>query len=138
MQDITKIDKPFGLLDEETQSLLRTYAEAGGHMECYSSRGLWEYAVAPFFDNGVYRAKPTDTETEPQPKPKETRFTIEFYDGVTWVIDSPKDIDPIEFAVSFSRVLEKDDIISIRDKNGKTNAFRAKDVMRFTITGGEV
>lgn len=62
MTDLTKIDRPFGLLDEATQKALR---ECGGPWEYYGSCG-WEKSAnpekltfAPWF---VYRQKPQPRE----------------------------------------------------------------------------
>jgi hypothetical protein len=55
MIDLTKIEKPFGLLDKETQSALRGYK---GTIEVYGSKG-WVSADCPsFFPRCAYRAKP--------------------------------------------------------------------------------
>ncbi len=60
MTDLTKIEKPFGLLDEATQKALR---ECGGPWQ-YFGRDGWK--DAPFLDENtdyfVYRLKPTPRE----------------------------------------------------------------------------
>lgn len=65
MIDLTKIEKPFGLLDAETQQALRV---SGGPFQVYNSPGVWrdlsENGVS-FFRDTVYRVKPTP------PKPRE-------------------------------------------------------------------
>lgn len=53
MQDLTKIDKPFGLLDEETQMALKEY---DGAVEVYGSKG-WEPSGTTWYYHQTYRAK---------------------------------------------------------------------------------
>lgn len=62
MQDLTKIDKPFGLLDEATQKALREYE---GELEGFGERG-WEALTnhPGWLSYFTYRAKPQP----PQPR----------------------------------------------------------------------
>jgi hypothetical protein len=61
MIDLTKIEKPFGLLDAETQKAL---IECGGPWEMYDDYG-WEDNAAPAFSGGfTYRQKPQPREYE--------------------------------------------------------------------------
>lgn len=61
MTDLTKIEKPFGLLDAETQIALR---ECGGPWETYSGE-RWRNVVLPsFVSDCVYRQKPQPREYE--------------------------------------------------------------------------
>jgi len=54
MTDLTKIEKPFGLLDAETQAALRDH---GGPYECVFEFG-WVACEAHFFGGNTYRVKP--------------------------------------------------------------------------------
>jgi hypothetical protein len=63
MYDLTKIDRPFGLLDEATQKALR---ECGGPWEYYGLGGWLSCDVVPdFYDGMTYRQKPKP------PKPRD-------------------------------------------------------------------
>ena len=57
MQDLTKIDKPFGLLDKETQERLKAH---GGPYELYCYLGKWVgiNVRLSWMPNEVYSAKP--------------------------------------------------------------------------------
>jgi hypothetical protein len=55
MIDLTKIEKPFGLLDKETQSALRVYK---GTIEMYGSKGWASIDCPGFYNTATYRAKP--------------------------------------------------------------------------------
>ena len=58
MIDLTKIEKPYGLLDKETQDALKAHSENGGEIQRYYQRG-WMRLVAQAWDHAfVYRAKP--------------------------------------------------------------------------------
>ena len=58
MLDLTKIEKPFALLDKETQSALRAHHLSGGVIETFGVDG-WVHAPLPaFICNSTYRAKP--------------------------------------------------------------------------------
>ena len=59
MTDLTKIEKPFGMLDEETREALVIHWENGGLLEWYGFTGEWTNCDAePEFCNGyTYRAK---------------------------------------------------------------------------------
>lgn len=60
MTDLTKIEKPFGLLDPETQKALR---ECGGPWEVFEDR--WEDNPDPLFSKSfTYRQKPQPREYE--------------------------------------------------------------------------
>lgn len=52
--DLTKIEKPFGLLDDETQQALRDH---GGPIEFYYTEG-WEELKPAWSNYLTYRAKP--------------------------------------------------------------------------------
>lgn len=59
MTDLTKIEKPFGLLDEETQAALKAH---GGPYEYVSNDG-WTEIAEPFWAFGTtYRVKPKPRE----------------------------------------------------------------------------
>ena len=58
MIELTKIDKPFGLLDPETQRALKAYE---GDVEVYLSHG-WVTSTAVWCSRLVYRAKPQPRE----------------------------------------------------------------------------
>ena len=63
MTDLTKIEKPFGLLDAETQEALKAH---GGPYEIYGTNGKWVPGKNKFWlKNFVYRVKPQP------PKPRE-------------------------------------------------------------------
>jgi hypothetical protein len=66
MTDLTKIEKPFGLLDAETQEALRAH---GGPYEMYGYDG-WTYNGMPAWSpNTTYRVKPQP------PKPRDFWLT---------------------------------------------------------------
>jgi hypothetical protein len=62
MTDLTKIEKPFGLLDESTQKALR---ECGGPWEVFDDDGWVDTADPGWFHGSTYRQKPQP------PKPRE-------------------------------------------------------------------
>ncbi len=68
MTDLTKIEKPFGLLDEATQKALR---ECGGPWERYGEDGVWYDVLRDpaWLLSAAYRLKP--------PKPRE--FWLNLY-----------------------------------------------------------
>jgi hypothetical protein len=55
MTDLTKIEKPFGLLDKETQSALREY---DGTIELFTGSNWIAKEHPGFFNTRSYRAKP--------------------------------------------------------------------------------
>ncbi len=56
MVDLTKIEKPFGLLDAQTQEALRAWPHG---VEFFNNVGRWRDALAPDWSSGLtYRAKP--------------------------------------------------------------------------------
>jgi hypothetical protein len=55
MTDLTKIEKPFGLLDDETQSALREY---DGTIELFTGSNWIAKEHPGFFNTRSYRAKP--------------------------------------------------------------------------------
>ncbi len=62
--DLTKIEKPFGLLSEKKQEALKEHAKNGGVVQFYNSSGHWEDKWYPgWFYRSTYRAKPD----EPRP-----------------------------------------------------------------------
>ena len=61
MTDLTKIEKPFGFLDNETQQALRNH---GGPYERYSEDGDWVGIFPSWLKNSCYRVK-----TQPLTKP---------------------------------------------------------------------
>ena len=71
MQDLTKIEKPFGLLDPETKKALREYE---GEVEVYISNA-WQTPVPSWCSHLTYRAKPQP------PKPRE--WWLNVYAGGT-------------------------------------------------------
>jgi hypothetical protein len=73
MTDLTKIDRPFGLLDEATQKALR---ECGGPWEWFMG-GRWEDIEPMFASHVTYRQKPQPS------KPREC-----------WIIFLPGRDDP--------------------------------------------
>jgi hypothetical protein len=54
MTDLTKIEKPFGLLDDETQDALREY---DGTIEVFTG-STWRSSIGNFDGPATYRAKP--------------------------------------------------------------------------------
>ncbi len=62
MTDLTKIDRPFGLLDEATQKALR---ECGGPWEWFTNVGWEDNGNPSFLAAYTYRQKPQP------PKPRE-------------------------------------------------------------------
>lgn len=57
--ELSKIDKPFGLLDKETQKALKNSHERGLEIEIYLE-GEWRFSVNPLWSLHItYRAKPT-------------------------------------------------------------------------------
>jgi len=63
MMDLTKIDKPFGLLDAETQRALRDWPHG---WELYAGRPDWAHVMGPQWDNSnTYRARPAPVLTKP-------------------------------------------------------------------------
>ena len=58
MTDLTKIEKPFGLLDKETREALLAHYGSGGAAEYYSISGVWVECDHQFFSGSTYRAKP--------------------------------------------------------------------------------
>jgi hypothetical protein len=67
MTDLTKIEKPFGLLDTETQAALRAH---GGPYEWFMS-GKWEEIEPMFAAHVTYRVKPQP------PKPREFWISVD-------------------------------------------------------------
>ncbi len=58
--DLTTIEKPFGLLDRDTQALLRQAANFGAEFEIYGLHGWGKLPNRPNFDlMNVYRVRPT-------------------------------------------------------------------------------
>jgi len=58
MIDLTKIEKPFGLLDAETQAAMREYNISGGKVEVFTDYG-WQSAPGPAWVlTSTYRVKP--------------------------------------------------------------------------------
>lgn len=54
--DLTKIDRPFGLLDPETQEALRKWEHG---VECFNATSVWcEPINMVFFAHCTYRARP--------------------------------------------------------------------------------
>lgn len=65
MTDLTKIEKPFGLLDPKTQRALR---ECGGPWDIYTSYEGWKrHYGTPLFTSGVTYRKAPPPVTYPQP-----------------------------------------------------------------------
>jgi hypothetical protein len=63
--DLTKIEKPFGLLDEATQKALKDH---DGPIEWYSWKG-WKVIIYPAFSSSnTYRV---------QPQPEKTKVELE-------------------------------------------------------------
>ena len=78
MIELTKIDKPFGLLDPETQRALKAYE---GDVEVYLSHG-WVTSTAVWCSRLVYRAKP---------QPRE--WWLNVYEGATTAYDTKAQAD---------------------------------------------
>jgi hypothetical protein len=55
--DLTKIEKPFGLLDKATQQALKDH---GGPIECYNL-GHWRETARPYWVEETYLPCPTPT-----------------------------------------------------------------------------
>lgn len=87
---LTKIEKPFGLLDAETRAALQAWPHG---VELYYSSGAWvERGLAmPWYPNNTYRAKPA-----PLTKPSiewahvapRWRWLARDNSGVSWLYES--------------------------------------------------
>lgn len=58
MTDLTKIEKPFGLLDKETQDALKAHFEGVGVVQVYDEGGWRETGMPQWYDRHTYRAVP--------------------------------------------------------------------------------
>lgn len=102
MTDLTKIEKPFGLLDKETQDALR--ALQGGWL-VYDVNGNWVDCPDPYFNAmGTYRARPApltlDTIDWSHVAP-EWKFMARDEDGTPWVFKDRPKADPHDMGGSW-------------------------------------
>jgi len=110
MTALTKIEKPFGLLDKETQDALRAHA---GSIEVFDET-QWAHIDCPsFFPTHSYRAAPAKLPEWPAGLRPEWKWIAMEQTGEIWAYDTKPKIVDLFWSATGGHITSVDQLIDI-------------------------